>query len=63
MLKKVIYLADDLTGACDTASYICDYTGETEVILNHAENRINKSWEIEDSNLINNFVISISFKN
>jgi uncharacterized protein YgbK (DUF1537 family) len=58
MQKKVIYLADDLTGACDTASYICDYAGETEVILDHIEKTINKSWKIEDSNLVNNFVIS-----
>jgi uncharacterized protein YgbK (DUF1537 family) len=57
-MQKVIYLADDLTGACDTASYICDYTKETEVILDSMESRINKSWEIENSNIVNNYVIS-----
>jgi len=58
MQKKVIYLADDLTGACDTASYICDYTGEAIVILNNDEIGINKSRIPEDNDAAGNFVIS-----
>lgn len=63
MQRKIIYLADDLTGACDTASYICDYTGEARVILNFDKGINSKSVAAEDNASLNNFVISTNTRN
>ncbi|MHB1347472.1 MAG: four-carbon acid sugar kinase family protein [Candidatus Humimicrobiaceae bacterium] len=63
MQRKIIYLADDLTGACDTASYICDYTGEARVILNFDKDINSKSVKAEDNASLSNFVISTNTRN
>jgi len=58
MQEKFIYIADDLTGACDTASFICDYLGEAEVVVDYSENKFNSFFKKEENPLNLNFVIS-----
>ena len=58
MQEKFIYIADDLTGACDTASFICGYFGEAEVVIDYSENKFNSFFKNEENPLNMNFVIS-----
>lgn len=58
MTEKIIYIADDLTGACDTASFICDYTESAVVILNIYENELKSYLEKIKNKYDCNLVIS-----
>lgn len=58
MKEKIIYVADDLAGACDTASFICDYTGTAEVAIDFFENEYESSLKKIKSDSDFNIVIS-----
>src|SRR5680860_1299199 len=58
MQEKFIYIADDLTGACDVASFISDYSGEAEVVIDYSEDEFSSFSKKVNSALNGNFVIS-----
>jgi D-threonate/D-erythronate kinase len=58
MTEKFIYIADDLTGACDVASFICDYAEEADVVVDYDEDKIGSLFKKEENPLNINFVIS-----
>lgn len=56
MTENIIYIADDLTGACDIASFICDYTGTAEVAIDFFEDKLERFLEkikgVSDFNMV-----------
>jgi uncharacterized protein YgbK (DUF1537 family) len=41
MSENIIFIADDLTGACDTASFICDFKDNVKVLIDFFDNDSN----------------------
>ncbi|MCL4385699.1 MAG: four-carbon acid sugar kinase family protein [Actinobacteria bacterium] len=56
MPENIIFIADDLTGACDTASFICDFKDNVKVFIDFFEDGFDGSFkninDFSDFNLV-----------